>query len=98
MKYRVGIREFGNSQIKGVKYELVIVITAQGVRDDTFILKVEDRTQIQLCIIAILKFCDICQPLFVKLFSRKITVQNVLRCNFRRRTLVLRTFPADDRF
>lgn len=98
MKQRVGIRVFGNGQIKGVKYKLVIVATAHGERDNTFVFNVEDCAQIQFFIISVLEFCDVGQPLLVKLFCREITVQNILRRNFRRRTPVLRTLPADDSF
>ena len=94
----MGIRVFGNGQIKGVKYELVIVVAAHSKRDNTFVFKIEDCAQIQLCIISVLKFCDVGQPLLINLFSPKITVQDVLRRNFRGGTLVLRTFPADDGF
>ena len=98
VKHRVGIRVFGNGQIKGVEYELVIVAAADGERDNAFVFEVEDCAQIELCIISILKICDVGQPFLVKLFSLEITVQNVFRRNFRGRALVLRTFPADDGF
>jgi len=79
VKHRVGIRVFGNGQIKGVKYKLVIVVTAYGERDNAFVFEVQDCAQIQLCIISILKFCDVGQPLLVELFSLEITVQNIFR-------------------
>jgi hypothetical protein len=74
MKQRVGIRVFGNGQIKGVKYKLVIVATTYGERDNTFVFEVEDCAQIKLGIISVLKFCDVGQPLLVKIFCCKVTV------------------------
>lgn len=98
MKQRVNIRVFRNGQIKGVKYELVIVASPHGERDNASVFEVEDCAQIQFFIISVLEFCDVGQPLLVKLFCCEITVQNILRRNFRGRTPVLRTLPADDGF
>lgn len=42
MKQRMGIRIFGDGQIKGVKDELVVVAPANGKRNDTLVLEVEN--------------------------------------------------------
>jgi hypothetical protein len=98
MEQRVGVGVFGDGQIEGVKYELVVVAPAHGERDDTLIFEVENGAQIHFCVISIPEFRDIGQPLLIKLCSREITVQNVLRRDFRRGTQVLRAFSADDSF
>lgn len=83
MEQRVSVRVFGNGQIKGVECELVVVASPHGERNNASVFEVENCAQIQLFIISVLEFCDVGQPLFVSLFRRKITVQNVLRRNFR---------------
>jgi len=98
MEQRVGVGVFGDGQIEGVKYELIVVAPAHGERDNASVFEVENCAQIQLCIISVLEFRDVGQPLLVKLFSREITVEDVIRRDFRRRTLVLRTFSTDDSF
>lgn len=96
MKQRVSIGVFRNGQIKGFKHELVIVASSHGERDNASVFEVKDCAQIQFFIISVLEFCDVGQPFLVKLFCCEITVQNILRCNFRSRPLVLRTLSADD--
>ena len=74
VKQWVSIRVFRNGQIKGVKYEMVIVASPHGERDNASIFEVEDCAQIQFFIISVLEFCDVGQPFLVKLFCCEITV------------------------
>ncbi len=48
------------SKQKVSKYELVIVIKADGESDNAFILVVRDCAKIELCIISILEFYNVC--------------------------------------
>jgi hypothetical protein len=95
MKQRMDIGVFGNSQIECIKNELVIVIPTYSEGDDAFVFKVEYSAQIQLAIVSVLKFRNIGQPLLVKLFSCKITVQDIIGRDFWCGALVLRAFPTD---
>jgi len=63
MKQRVSVRILRNDQIKGFKYEVVIVVSHHGVRDNTFVLKVEDCAQIQFFPIGFLLLGDMLQLL-----------------------------------
>lgn len=42
MKQRMGVRISGDGHIKGVENELVVVVSANGKRDDTFVFEVKD--------------------------------------------------------
>jgi len=92
------VRIFLGGGVKRIKNKPVVIAVAYGAGNNTFILEVESRAEVQLAAISALELRDVRKPFFVKFFGGKIAVKYILSRYPRRGFYVIRPLSADNRF
>ena len=83
VKQRMGAGVGSHRSVKGVKNKLIVVGSAQRIRNDAFIMEIKDRAQVRFLPVVKFEFCDICQPFLIGTICRKFSVQYVFSGNKR---------------
>ena len=68
---------FLQGEIKGCKYEMVVVAPSYGIGNDIIGFQVKNSAEVEFLPIAIGHFCNICEPFFVCVFCTKVSGQYV---------------------
>jgi len=97
VKQRFRIRILLDSKVKCVKDQLVVIARTYRKRYDAIVLKIKDCAEVEFLTITVLHLSHIGQPLLIKLFSGKVSVQNIFCCDFRSRASISRSLSSDDR-
>lgn len=83
VKQRMGAGVGPHRSVKGVKNKLIVVGSAQCIRNDAFVMEIKDRAQVCFLPVEEFEFCDVCQPFFIGPVCRKCSVQYVFSGNAR---------------
>ena len=81
---------FQNSFVKGIENELVVISVANDIADNSSVTQIKDRAQIKLVddwAFIPLELCYVGQPLFVWTTCPELSVQKILCCHLRVRSI-----------
>ena len=90
VEQRVCVRIFQSSLIQRIENEFVVVSIPNNIADNSPVTQIKDRTQIELVddwTFVPLEFCYIGQPLFVWTTCPELSVQKILCCHLRVRSI-----------
>lgn|GEM_PF-1286238 len=97
---RLNVRDFVQcGKIKGVKYQLIVVASADGKGNNISPFEIENSAEIQLlAAAAVLHFRHIGEPLLIRLLGCEVSIKDVFCSYLRRGTLVFRILATNNGF